>query len=371
MECHSSEPRTAEPSKPIAPPKRQRVRLAISVRVMMLLVLIVAVWAAWRVNRARTIQHAIATIQVASRVLLDSPLDDSGQWKSRFHPPRWLYDALGKEHFSQVKTVQINAAYVHALDPEVLQAIASLPGLIRLELIESQKNADLEKVSALTNIKEIQIFPRMFCRYCAALGGTGKYESWPLELNRYAPTTESLCHLSRMKNLQSVELGGGLSVDASVLEALVTLPDLRALRVEQWARIHSAELVALAKFTRLHELEVWGYVSHSNYERLRSRSLPIKSGPLPFPSWNELRSLSLVGLSLSPEEIGAIIRLPKLETLKLDHIGIGYSEIGDSELLILREIKGLKKLKIDPTGYSPQAINALQAASPNLVIESL
>ncbi len=205
-------------------PNRRRFRLVISLRAMML-VPIVAVLAAWIVDRARAIRHAIETIEINNYVLLDSPLDDSGKWKSRVHPPRWLYDSLGKEYFAEVEAVAINNIRVHSLDPEVIQAIETLPGLIRLELSDTWQDADLEKISKLTNIKDIKIDAQSY------LGtpyptGTGMRECWPYPGDGLKSPTESLRQLSRMKKLQRINIGYMFPADASVLDALATLPYL-------------------------------------------------------------------------------------------------------------------------------------------------
>jgi hypothetical protein len=307
-------------------------------------------------------------------VILESPLDNSGEWKSWFHPPRWLYDSLGEEYFSNIKTVQIFGIYVHGLDPEVTQAIASLPGLIRVELHESQSNADPARIATLANVKEFHVSGRAYCT-APEPKGMGKDECRPFKPGASEPTSASFCLLSRMKKLQKVEFGNVVAVDAAMLEALTTLPDLRALRITTWSQIDSAELAALAKFNRLQSLEIRASVRLS-IEQFNSHSRPIISGPLPIRSWTELRSLSLDAVVLSPEELQAITQLNKLESLKLEVIGIRDGElhhrsVGDRDLLLLREIKGLKQLKIARDEYSPQAINALQAALPNLVIESL
>ncbi len=72
---------------------------------------------------------------------------------------------------------------------------------------------------------------------------------------------------------------------------------------------------------------------------------------------------------LSPEEIRAIARLPKLDSLELESVYIGDSETSDSVLPFLRKTRGLKKLKIDSRDYSQATIDALQTALPKLIIE--
>lgn len=343
-----------EPSQPAPLPKRRRLRLAIRLRTVLVVVLLAAVWAAGRVNRVRTIRRAVATIEeVHGDVLFDSPLEDAGEWKSRLHPPRWLYDALGREYFSDVATVRLHAVFVHALDPEVLRAVAALPGLKRVELHRTERDADLEEISSLSGIEEIYVSRRTYTSG-VEIGGHGKDEIWHENREGRELTVAGLRSLARMRTLRKIDIRDAHSIDAAGLMALSTLRDLRSLRIAIPNR--EAEVLALGQFPRLQELDVWGFGRNSDLET---------APRLPIESWGELRSLSIVGFYLSPDDIRAICRLPKLETLRLFLVAMNQGDY-----LLLREARGLKHLGLHPRECSSATVNSLKAALPGLVVES-
>ncbi len=126
-------------------------------------------------------------------------------------------------------------------------------------------------------------------------------------------------------------LGAG-QIDAHALDRLSTLPHLRVLQIQGGDYLEDAEVRASRnEFKHLDELDIWWSRQYVPGRTWR---------PLPIASWAGLRSLALSRIPLSPDEVRAISRLGKLTKLRV-------SDFWDDDLLLLREMKGLKKAHLE------------------------
>jgi hypothetical protein len=336
------------PSKP----KRRR-RLAVSLRSLMILILIVGVWLAWQTNRARTIRRAIDTIEKSGGlVVFQSPFNASGQWKSWLHPPRWLYRKLGQEYLSDVEQVLFTSRKGEACAPEAMRALASLPRLQKLRLLNIPvSNGDMQAIGRLSDLEEIEIMEpfKLITPMPSFNGGKEPSANDPPEL-----TIVGLRHLAGLRKLRKIELATRCPIEASILEAWSQFPEFRELHLGS-DKLKDAELQSLGKFGRLQKLEFEGEIL---------LVAPRTSHPLPIASWGELESLRIAFMDLSQDEVRAISRLAKLKSLTLFYAGLS-----DEKLLLLREMKGLKELYLHNNPITSEGVEALQSALPNLTIE--
>ena len=123
---------------------RRRSRYSIGIRGLMLLVLVLATFLAWRVNRANTQRTAVSAIAAAhGRVRYDwqsgKPIPGS---KAGPSAPAWLRSPMGDEFFQEVVEVDVEAApdltgIVPSSTGATDELLATIAGLDRIESLAS------------------------------------------------------------------------------------------------------------------------------------------------------------------------------------------------------------------------------------------
>jgi hypothetical protein len=221
--------------------KPKRRRLAISVKMLMLLVLPVAAWLGWVTSKARRQQEAVEAIRrhggqvFWGQVLYDSqslgtdaglPIDDNPK------APKWLQRLVGEEYFREIGAVHFLG--VPSTDDGVLRHLRGMNGLRMLTLDGGlATDANLEQVGALTTLEILEISDATDLHAAgvahlaklvnlksltirsdslteAGLGsleGLTKLED--LEFSVNSVSDEGLLHLRHLKNLKRLNLGEG------------------------------------------------------------------------------------------------------------------------------------------------------------------
>lgn len=358
-ECEKSGVAADErPASPLEKPRRARRGLAMSLRAMMLVVLLVAVWTGWQVNRARAVRRSVRAIQeYGGSVVFESPFDKSGKWMSRIHPPKWLYHKLGEEFFSSVTSVKIDRKSGKRSLSDVVNFLINFPELRELDIGGVYViDADIEVIGRMSRLEKL---------FIAEASETIALSNWQATQGSLAKPTSftprGMRHLAKLKKLKSLLLLTRDAIDESVLEELARLPELRSLGL-RLVELDDSEAQALGRFRQLDTLMLdVGLNTVIDPEGGRLKRGP--KHPLPIASWSEMTSLSLWGVEVNSEEMKAISRLKKLQCLTLAN-----SKIDDAKLAALRDARGLKLLVLFGHSCTPQAIGALKKAVPGLLV---
>jgi len=143
----------------------RRLRLQISLRTLLLLVLGLGGLLAWKVNNARKQEASVAWVrEMGGNVLYDHEVDENGTARNNPKPPAppWLIDQLGIDFFDEVVSVNLTNTKVRDLKP--LQRLRSVQWL-RLAYTDI---SDLSPLAELTHLRNLD------------LDGTEVSDLWPL-----------------------------------------------------------------------------------------------------------------------------------------------------------------------------------------------
>lgn len=209
--------------------KTNRFRPQISLRTLMIVVTLLAMFLGLYVSRAQRQQQALAGLN-AAMVIWDfqCPGGDLADWDPAAPPPypEWLRTLCGDEFFGTVRGL-IGARIT---DDDSLSHLAALTGIETLNLAGSPINVDAMRVIARLP----------------------KLRTLNLDMTRV--DDEGLVHLARARDLEELSLNH-TSVTAKGLFALKSLPRLRHLQLEGVA-ISKASLRRLRQ--TLPDCEIWG-----------------------------------------------------------------------------------------------------------------
>ena len=208
MEIRSSEP---EP--------RRRFPVRLSVRALMGVVVVIAVWLGWYVRGVQTQRKAVAAIANAGgTVAYDwewgnyDPNISSPQGKPR--APKWVADRIGVDYVGNVVQVDLvpnRRRKATIADDQTLKYVARLGHLERLWLNRT----------AVTDAG-------MVC-----LGGLSRLNH--LNLGASGVTDAGLAHLKGLSNLRLLDLDGSKVTDVGVLALEEALPRLQVFREDDSA----------------------------------------------------------------------------------------------------------------------------------------
>ncbi len=126
-----------------------------SVRSLMLLVLMLAIWLAWITHCARVQHDAVAAIiKSGGQVVYDGNWDTGGGESDGFLRPKWLVDLIGIDYLSNVTEVSLNGGAYDA-DPEMIH-IGRLTRINKLIIrYSSITDAGLRPLRSLKNLKQV------------------------------------------------------------------------------------------------------------------------------------------------------------------------------------------------------------------------
>jgi hypothetical protein len=279
----------------------------ISLRALLLIVLAIALWLGWIVNKAREQREAVRALQkfggfvhydwefVNGRVKVPQGnllwMPSWGKFTPGGKPwaPDWLRRALGDEYFQSIAHVSLyvdiknqvaSATWVN-MGPadDALRKLATQTSIRTLQIGGQQvTDANLSYVGQMTGLQELSI-------------------AWGRHL-----TDRGFMQLSRLKRVRILEVDNSKMTDAG-LEAIGKLTNLEELRIGG-AGFSDRGLAQLKGLTRLKTL----WFVHGDHQISDASVESLKSMPA-------LEDLAVVGWHVSDEGIAKLRELKNLKTL--------------------------------------------------------
>ena len=242
------------------PARRKRLRLALSVKMPMLLLVPLAVWLGWVTNKARQQGDAVIAIrEYGGSVRYDYEYVDGIPRPGQRQAPRWLRRILGDAYFQEVVEVNFFSEYDHegqsrrarAKTEEVLSHLRRLPQLKRLNL-ESEQATD-EGLRRITNLRDLEgLFiwdaRRLSDAKIAHLASMRNLKK--LHIGDCNMTDVGLAHLKGLTGLEVLVIPGSHLTDEG-LAHIEGLKNLRVLHIVGGRHITDAGMIHLAGLTGL------------------------------------------------------------------------------------------------------------------------
>jgi hypothetical protein len=258
-----------------------RPRRTISLRALMFLILVAALWMGWRVNRAHTQARAVTRIKEAGgRILYDYQFDGTLPYKLDASPsaPAWLRRMIGDEYFQEVTAVslgdqttddqlvwlaefdQLIKVDFSEVDKDAESGFGCLEGLKNLRMIGISggeiTDAGLAHLASLRHLETLYLFDarRITDAGMAHVGKMSTLRNLCLASNT-AITDKGVAQIAKLRQLQELHLSGCDFTDS----ALVYLKDLKSLHklsLSADRKITDAGLAHLASLTELRELNL-------------------------------------------------------------------------------------------------------------------
>ncbi len=301
----------------------------ISLRGLLLVVLLIALWLGWVVTKARQQRASVAALQKFGGFVhydwefVNGPFkvpQGNSLWMpswGKFTPgrkpwaPDWLRRAIGDEYFQSISHVSLyvdiqkqmaSATWVNiGSADDALRKLATQTTVRTLQLGGQQvTDENLAYVGQMTSLEELSI-------------------SWGFHL-----TDKGFAHLSGLKRLRMLEVDHSKMTDAS-LELIGKLTNLEELRLGGTG-LSDRGLGYLAQLTHLKELSFYEGATRftdSSVDSLRNM--------------RELERLVLNGANVSDE---AIAKLRELKNLKSIYIGLSKDQ-GDRKKRLQELLPGV------------------------------
>ncbi len=366
---------------------RKGVRIRLSVRALMVLVLVLGLWLGWVVHRARVQRDAVNSFNSGSIVYYDWQFV-KGHLDPNARPPgpRWLRERLGDDVFQTVREIDLFGGS----DEDLVQlgrlgslkrlkisgvftdaALTNLEGLGRLEYLELENDyldarlrsgmtdaeqrrkglsgACLRHLKGFSRLREVGIDVRLVTdEDLEALSNLTKLRR--LSISKTDISDEGVEHLMGMRDLEQLALEGTTITDAG-LARICGLPKLEEFCV------FSSRIESLKAIRRLSGLKLLGVM----YSPLLD-----DQGLAPISRLSELRWLAISGSSVTDEGLRAVGGLAELRELLLDH-----TQVTDRGLRHLYALKELRLLDLRGTRVSDAGVSALRERLPQLEYVSL
>ena len=276
-----------------------------SLRSMLLLVALVAVWLTVETSRSRRQAKAVMTIQkLGGIVKFDYEYDKNGRDipNAISSVPHWLRSSIGEDYFRTVVTLDIavgsfrdrNRQPPKAVD-EALNAISNLPDLRILE-IGANPAIDDESLAHLSGLRKL----RTLYLYRTGIEGPGlrqlrgSAEIESLSLDQTPLSDEGLVSLRDLPKLRWLRLANTKITDAGLLY-LIRLPALEELCVDN-TDVSDFGLKTLSSLTKLQRLSANGTQITSAGVATLQQALPkcvvspsqnaLNRQPRDFPLWS-------------------------------------------------------------------------------------
>lgn len=392
-----------------------RIRLTLSLRMLLLLILSAALWLGWRVDKARRQRHAIAQVEKYNGyVRFDYEYAD-GKEIPNAQPkgPRWLRRELGDDYFREVRRVIYvdqplsDATLAPLTDLSVIEelcfltrmhhgkapvdpppglerltesGLSRLEGLTRLRRLQFHDmeltGSMLRQLNHSTQLEELEIFEGDGIE-----GGISDEGMPPLGAMPRLRVLSLWCHritgscLEPLRGSRSLEelLFYGSPLSAAGFENIGAITNLKNLYFNQ-VDVGDRNLLDLRNLTGLTRLTLdynqskitdAGLVHLSGMTRLEWLDLTgckiTGRGLASLQEMTQLKRLCLGWTQVDDIGLEVIARFPKLECLELHQ-----TRVTDAGLVHLRGLKNLRKLSVMNTAVTPQAVDDLKKAIPTL-----
>jgi Leucine-rich repeat (LRR) protein len=263
--------------------------------------------------------------------------------------PRTNISDVGVAHLAKASQLQLlDLLECPGVTGKSLAVIGQLKNLRNLRLFGAEIRD--EHMPQISGLEQLEALGLQYCRVgdegLKSIAGMKKLK----ELNLYGTkvTDAGLPSLAGLSNLQKLRLREtGLRGEQN-LDAFATLTNLRELDVSE-SPVQDSIIDGLIKLPKLESLNLWNtQFTDAGAKRLSE----LKS----------LRELNLDNLwNISDVALEAAGQLPELRFLH-----VGGTSITDEGLVHLKGLQNLETIHLTKTVLSPEAVDGLKAALPNL-----
>ncbi len=317
----------SEPSTPPRPWYRC-LRLRISIRSLIVLVLIIGGGLGWIVHRARVQREAVVTIEEAGGLVfydfqrtdydIDPPTPPPKPW------PEWVMNIIGIDYLSDVVSASPSPLLETENKDKFFAAVTRLRGLKSLGLVYDLINDDdLVHLRDLTRLRDLTLSS-------SALKGPGfvylvdMKDLRVLDVGNIPASDSDLAALGKLNQLESLRLGGPNITDAG----LTHLRGLDLRKLSLWkCQISPRGLAQAEGLSQLESLLL---------DDLRVDDLQ------PLQALKRLERLRILNTQLTDESLGP---LKKFRGLKW--FGIDSPQITDAGMIPLQSLTGLTYLSLN------------------------
>ena len=392
-----------------------RIRLSVSLRMFLLLILVAALWLGWRVDKARRQRHAIAQVEKYNGyVRFDYEFADGKEIPdAQPRAPKWLRRNLDDDYFREVS----RCIYVdQPLSDATLSPLTDLSAIEELRFLTRMHHgkAPVDPPPGLERLTEVGL---------SKLEGLTRLRR--LEFHDMELTGSMLRHLNHSTQLEELEVFEGDGIEGGIsdegMPPLGAMPRLRVLAL--WChRITGSCLRPLRGSRSLEELQFYGSplsaagfenigaisnlkdlyfnqvdISDRNLWDLRnltgltrltldySQSKITDAGLIHLSGMTRLEWLDLTGCKITGRGLASLQEMRQLKRLclgwtqvddigleviagfpKLESLELHQTRVTDAGLVHLRDLKNLRKLSVRYTAVTPQAVDELKKAIPTL-----
>jgi hypothetical protein len=304
--------------------QRPRRRLAISLRVLLLLVLAFGLWLGRQVHLAREQRLSVEAIdECGGSVTYAHELVTPGA-EPPF--PRWLLRLTGEDFFREVTEVELP----YSIDDRgVYVALGRLHGVRLLEVYDMElADADLAAIGGLVRLEALRVFNPNDVTDHGIARLTGLHRLKTLIVISPKVTADGLARLAELRDLENLQIFGSQVTEAAV-RRLAGLPKLRTLNLSSDS-LDDDCLAALADMKGLTSLTLG-----------TSDCRITDSGLASVGRLTALESLFVVGGRITDGGLVHLKDLSRLNSLDLSGTGVTAEGLGP-----LRGLTGLKSLAV-------------------------
>jgi hypothetical protein len=305
-------------------PTRRRFKLQFTLRMLLVVTAVLALWLNFQLDRARRQQAAVKAIQAyGGMVRYDFEPEDP---KLRKPPPepKWLVDLVGVDFLHNIEAVNFNCQFKDGQRVEnsretadILQELQDLPGLKSIMIQGSQAtNESMKTVARLDSLEELWVFTHYF-----------------MEGNKQRASRPKL-------------------TDQGITQ-LAILKRLRILYIDD-APLGDRALATISQFQRLENLTLQGPGYAFSDEGLAALARLQHLRTLRF-------DLGYGSTNFSDAGVASVAGLHRLEEL-----GLRGEEISDQALEQLAAMPALKELYVASKSITPEGMSRFQQATPGL-----